>query len=346
MSEPSNEYLDDQKASIIKKIHAMEKEMPAFMHDFFTYYLAVKEAQPRTVLNYGYDLEVFFYFLTRENPSITDVKAITSDTLGHLEMQDIQEYMAFLESYEKDGKIYQNSTAGKARKLASLKSLYKYLKSIKAVTDNPTELIPTPKQKKKNIIMMEHSEASDFMDNVENGDTLTSRQREYADKTKERDIAIVTLLLHTGIRISELVGLDLFDVNMKDKTIRIVRKGGAEDYAYFDEETKFSLESYINNERSEQAGTPALFISMKGNRMSVRAVERMVKKYAVVIPNKKITPHKLRSSFATALYRESGDIYLVKEALGHKSIAATSKYADVGSEKKKKASEIISKVMI
>ena len=341
MADLGSKYLNDQKDHILVKLKELESRLPDFCRDFLNFYLSVKNAQPRTVLNYARDLDVFFYFLKENNPALSDTKKITSDDMDHLTASDIQEYMVFLENYTKDGQRYQNSGSGKARKLSSLRSLYKYMLNMKMLRNNPTALIPSPKQKKKNIVMMERNEMDEFLENVEDGMTLTETQLKYSDKTKERDIAIVTLLLHTGIRISELVGLDLNDIDFKNHTIRVIRKGGDEDYVYFDEDVEFALKSYMDNERPKNSDLSALFISRKNNRMSVRAVERMVKKYAAVLPNKKITPHKLRSTFATHLYRETGDIYLVKDALHHKNIATTTRYASIGDEKKRTVPELI-----
>lgn len=341
MSDLGNRYLNDQKEKILIRLKAIEKKLPPVCHDFLTFYLSAKDAQPRTVLSYAQDLEVFFYFLEKENPTFKDRTKITPDDLERLTMSDIQEYMVFLENYTKDGKRYQNSASGKSRKLSSLRSLYKYMLNMRMIKTDPTVLIPFPKQKKKNIVMMENDEMDEFMDNVEDGKTLTDRQHDLSDKMKERDIAIVTLLLHTGIRISELVGLDLNDINFKDSSIRVIRKGGDEDYVYFDEEVEYALKSYIDSERPKDTGLTALFISRKGNRISIRAVERMVRKYAAVLPNKKITPHKLRSTFASHLYRKTGDIYLVKDALHHKNISTTTRYASIGEDQKRSVPKLI-----
>lgn len=341
MSNPTNKYLTLQKSNIITRLHSIEHTQPAFAHDFYTYYLSVKNAQPRTVLGYAYDLDIFFYFLVQNNPSVKTITDITPDTLNSLEPQDIQEYVACLDSYEKDGKTYQNSATGKSRKLACLRSLYKYLQDMKMCKNNPMTLIPSPKIKKKSITELENDELIDLEENIESGGTLTDRQQKFADKTKERDIAITTLLLHTGLRISELVGLDLSDINWKDKSLRIIRKGGNESFVYMDDETAFALSSYIKDER-EETDEQAVFISRKGSRISVSAVQRMIKKYAAAIPNKHITPHKLRSTFATHLYRQTDDIYLVKDALGHKSINTTTRYADIGDDRRKEVPKIIS----
>lgn len=346
MGNPTNEYLESQRMRNIEKIKELEQAMPEFAKDFFTYYLSIKESQPRTVLNYAFDLSVFFYFLTENNPILSSPKDITPAFLDELRTLDIQEYLAFLESYKKEGKIYHNSAAGKARKLASLRSFYKYMQNILVLKNNPTTLVPSPKIKKKNIILLEQNEVERVVSNVENGTTLTKEQLIMFEKSKLRDRAIILLLLHTGIRVSECVGLDLDDIDNIEHSIRIIRKGGDESYVYVNDEVLTAINQYIDLERPEDqdiedSDIHALFISKKHTRLSVRAMERMVKKYSAIISNKKITPHKLRSTFATQLYRTTDDIYLVKDALGHKSISSTSHYADIGNDKRKEVPDLI-----
>ena len=158
-------------------------------------------------------------------------------------------------------------------------------------------------------------------------------------------MAILTLLLHTGIRVSEMVGIDLQDIDWNEMRIRIFRKGRKEQYVYFNEPVREALEDYIQNERKVSSeDMNALFISRKGQRISVRAVERLVKKYtASAVPMKRITPHKLRSTFATNLYEETGDIYVTSDALGHSSLETVKKYTNLHDERRRKAAEAIEK---
>ena len=158
---------------------------------------------------------------------------------------------------------------------------------------------------------------------------------------------ILTLLLGTGIRVSECVGLDLNDVDFKNNGITVTRKGGNQMVVYFGDEVADALEQYI--EGSRKAVTPlsghenALFLSSQRRRMGVQAVENMVKKYArQVTPNKKITPHKLRSTYGTSLYKETGDIYLVADVLGHKDVNTTKKhYAAIDEDRRRKAASAV-----
>ena len=155
---------------------------------------------------------------------------------------------------------------------------------------------------------------------------------------------MMMLLLGTGIRVSECVGLDMDDVDFKNNGIKIHRKGGAEVVVYFSDEVREVLIDYmVEREKLTAAdgSINALFLSMQNKRMSVRSVENMVKKYSQLVTTlKNITPHKLRSTYGTSLYRETGDIYLVADVLGHKDVNTTRKhYAEIEDERRRKAAK-------
>ena len=156
---------------------------------------------------------------------------------------------------------------------------------------------------------------------------------------------MLTLFLGTGIRISECVGLNTEDVDFRNLSIRITRKGGNQTVLFINDEIAEALDSYCNNERLEMKGadSPALFLSLQGKRITTRAVQLLVKKYASIItPLKHITPHKLRSTYGTNLYRETGDIYLVADVLGHKDVNTTRKhYAAMAEENRRLAAQSI-----
>ena len=184
------------------------------------------------------------------------------------------------------------------------------------------------------------------MDQVEDGTKLTKSQLKYHEKTKLRDTALLTLLLGTGIRVSECVGLDLDDVDFKNNGIKIRRKGGFETVVYFGEEVETALKNYLEKRHHTiplSGHEKALFLSLQNRRITVRAVENLVKKYASTVTTlKKITPHKLRSTYGTSLYRETGDIYLVADVLGHKDINTTRKhYAALEDERRRKAAKAV-----
>ena len=200
---------------------------------------------------------------------------------------------------------------------------------------------------KKEIIRLEPNEVAELLDFIEScGDGLSNHQRAYYEKTKERDFAIITLLLGTGIRVSECVGLDIEDVDFKNNGIKVLRKGGNEMVVYFGPEVEKALKKYleVRENITPLAGHEhALFYSTQRRRIGVQAIENLVKKYArEITTTKKITPHKLRSTYGTALYQETGDIYLVADVLGHKDVNTTKKhYAALDDARRRQAAKAV-----
>ena len=223
-----------------------------------------------------------------------------------------------------------------------MKSFYNYFFRNERLQNNPAAKITLPKLHEKDIIRLDADEVALLLDEVENGDQLTAKQKAYHQKTKVRDLALLTLLLGTGIRVSECVGLNIQDVDFKNDGIRIYRKGGKEVTVYFGQEVEEALDKYLEERRHvipESGHEDALFLSLQNKRMSVRSVENLVKKYArTVAPLKPITPHKLRSTYGTALYQETGDIYLVADVLGHSDVNTTKKhYAALEDQRRRSA---------
>ena len=189
-------------------------------------------------------------------------------------------------------------------------------------------------------------EIARLLDQVESGDKLTKKQQVYHKANKARDLAIVTLLLGTGIRVSECVGLDIADVDFNHNGVKVVRKGGNEAVVYFGNEVRQALFDYIVQRKeiiAMDGHENALFLSMQKRRLTVRSVENLVKKYSQsVIALKHISPHKLRSSYGTALYNETGDIYLVADVLGHKDVNTTRKhYAQLEDARRREAAKFV-----
>ncbi|MCM1494238.1 MAG: tyrosine-type recombinase/integrase [Bacteroides sp.] len=310
--------------------------------------------QVSTRISYAYDLLTFFRYIKNVNPIYKgiDIKSFSYDDLKNFSSEDISEYQHYLEfSTEKiDGENHENGKRSIARKMAPLRGLFEYHLKHDNIERNPMILVQMPRIKKdKNIIRMNAYEVQDILDAIEKGNgQMSERQRKFCNRTRQRDLAILTLMLGTGIRVSECVGLDVTDVDFKVNSLTIVRKGGGQDIIYFGDEVHTVLQEYINGERKQihiaENHEKALFISAKGNRMSVDAIERLVKKYGrIAVPNKKITPHKLRSTYGTALYRETGDIRLVADVLGHENINTTiDYYAAIEDEHKRKAAGAVS----
>ena len=248
--------------------------------------------------------------------------------------------------YQKDGREITNDERGKARKLAALRSFYNYFYQTEMIRNNPAALVHLPKQHEKEIIRLEPNEVAILLDQVEDGTKLTQKELEYHKKTKVRDVALLTLLLGTGIRVSECVGLDLGDVNFDVDGIKVRRKGGYETVVYFGEEVETALLDYLEQREHiipAEGHEDALFLSLQNRRMAVRSVENLVKKYASRVTTlKKITPHKLRSTYGTTLYQETGDIYLVADVLGHKDVNTTRKhYAAQADERRRMAAQYV-----
>lgn len=323
-------YHDEQAKRNILKMRAVLETLPRFCRDFFR---GIEEyTSARTRLAYAYDIRLFFEFLKEKNPIFRDkeIERFDLDMLDELKRYDIEEYMEYLSLYVRDGKEITNDERGKSRKLASLRSFYNYFYQNEMLKNNPAALVPLPKLHDREIIRLEPNEVAILLDQVEDGTKLTKKELEYHKKTKVRDVALMTLLLGTGIRVSECVGLNIHDVNFDNGGIKIRRKGGYEAVIYFGDEVETALLDYME-ERERilpvDGHEDALFLSLQNRRITVRSVEKLVKKYASRVTSlKKITPHKLRSTYGTALYQETGDIYLVADVLGHKDVNTTRKH--------------------
>ena len=323
-------YYEEMDKKNEMKLRKRLEKLPKFCKPFF---IGIEPTtSSRTRLAYAYDLGCFFNYIHENNPICQkmDVADYPISMMEEITPADIEEYLYFLKYYEKDGVEHKNADQGMKRKLASLRTFYHYLYKNDMITNDPTMKVDMPKIHEKAIIRLDVDEVAKLLDEVESGDSLTDRQKAYHAKTKVRDLAIMTLLLGTGIRVSECVGLDMNDVDFKNNGIKIHRKGGAEVIVYFGDEVRNALmEYFIERQKitAEDGSIHALFLSLQNKRITVRSVEKLVKKYAQLVTNlKKITPHKLRSTYGTNLYRESGDIYLVADVLGHKDVNTTRRH--------------------
>ena len=342
----SKNYHDEQNNINTLRMREVEATLPSFCKQFFR---GVQEyTSSRTRLAYAYDLRVFFEFLHSQNSVCSGMK-ITEfplSVLDRITREDIEEYLDYITYYVKGGKEYSNNERGKKRKLSALKSFYNYYFRSELIKTNPAALVPIPKQHEKQIIRLDVDEVAGLLDQGEEGEKLTKNQLKYHNKTRLRDMALLTLLLGTGIRVSECVGLDINDVDFKNNGIKIRRKGGYEAVVYFGDEVAEALHDYLEKRHHVipvEGHENALFLSMQNRRITVRAVENLVKKYASNVTSlKKITPHKLRSTYGTALYQETGDIYLVADVLGHKDVNTTRKhYAAIEDSNRRKAAKAV-----
>ncbi len=341
-------YHEQIKRQNTLKLRAMEKQLPSFCSLFFRG--ITERVSTRTMVGYAYDLQIFFHFINSRvlDPpyeQITDMKLDVLEKVGKLDIEDYLEYLSYYVS--PDGMEHTNDERGKARKLSSLKSFYNYYYESELITQNPASIVHVPKLHEKSIIRLEADEVVKLLELVEKGsDQESKQQKNFHNKTMKRDLCMLTLLLGTGIRVSECVGLNIRDVDFDNGAIRIVRKGGNEAQVYFGDEVEDALHLYLEERRHIiplSGHENALFLSIQNRRITVRAVENLVKKYASQVTSlKKITPHKLRSTYGTELYRESGDIYLVASVLGHKDVNTTRRhYASMDEEQRRRAAKYV-----
>ena len=339
-------YYEDINIKNEVKLRKLLENLPSFCKQFF---IGIEPTTAsRTRLAYAYDIGCFFDYLHTVNPVCQkmDITQIPLSILDEITPMDIEEYLSYLKFYEKDGVEHTNDERGLKRKLASLRSFYRYYYKNSLIENDPAVKVDMPKIHEQAITRLDVDEVANLLDEVESGEQLTERQQKYHEKTKIRDVAMLTLLLGTGIRVSECVGLDMEDVDFRNNGIKIHRKGGAEVVVYFGEEVRDALLAYMVERQKITAAdgsTNALFLSMQNKRNSVRAVENLVKKYSKLVTNlKHITPHKLRSTYGTSLYRETGDIYLVADVLGHKDVNTTRKhYAAIDDDRRRSAAKYV-----
>ncbi|MDO5775874.1 MAG: tyrosine-type recombinase/integrase [Eubacteriales bacterium] len=341
----NNVYLKHQDKENEKKIDTLLSSLPSYCRTF-TDALETQHTSSRTRLAYCQDLTMFFRFLCENNPSLSDnpLKISTSD-LEMLKSVDIEEYLIYIKygwyNPENKGIKYEvNDIAALQRRLASLKSFFNYCYTHEIISNNPTAIISLPKLKPKDIIYLEPDEIAKLVDAVESGEGLTAREQKFHELVKCRDLAIIILLLGTGIRVSECVALDINDIDLKNTSMLVHRKEQKVMTLFYSDEVAEYLKAYMDMRKdiaAREGSETALFLSLQNSRMSVRSIERRVKKYSEQATFlKHISPHKLRASFATDFYRETNDIYALSNILGHNSVDVVKKYANIGSETRRR----------
>lgn len=349
-----NDYHEQTKLMRTRRLRELIRELPDVCADYF---IAIEQlTSPLTRLSYAYDLKLFFQYLSEELPKFggKPIPDFTVDDIRKVTKRDLERYAQFLSLYVKnestdDGAVstkeITNNEYGIKRKYASLRAFYKYLFSDGRIESNTAALIPLPKMHERAIIRLDIDEVARILDLAETGQALPKTYQKYHHVTKKRDLAILSLFLGTGIRISECVGLNIDDFDFEQNAFVITRKGGKEVILYLSDEVASALRDYLE-ERVKLDTLPghedAFFLSIQKRRITQRAVENMVKKYAAIAAplKKKISPHKLRSTFGTNLYRETGDIYLVADVLGHSDVNTTRKhYAAISEDHRRIAAQ-------
>lgn len=334
-----------------QRIREICKELPDACTDFFQ---AISQTTSSlTRLAYAYDLRLFFQYLTLEQADFAgcDPRLITIDQIGKITARQLRDFQDYLTQYVKQDDesgsevVVNNHELGIMRKLCAVRSLFEFLFSNEKIPANIATLVPLPKLHEKPILYLEKEEVEKLLEVAENGEGLSAGQKRFQRVTKARDMAILTLFLGTGIRVSELVGIDIDDLDFSINGFVVTRKGGNQTILYFPETVAENLHAYLRERREIEAqpgDENALFLSLQRRRITQRAVEKLVKKYAMIAAplKKKISPHKLRSTFGTSLYQETGDIYLVADVLGHADVNTTRKhYAAMSDQRKREAAK-------
>ena len=266
----SKTYAEQQNIKYAQKINELLKIFPEFCREYFNSLEYSK--QPRTRLAYARDLKTFFEFLIAEFPQYSNYQ-ISDFTLHDIESvtgQDISDYLRYMKVYDKDGTTVTNDERAAKRKLCSLRRFYGYYYRYELISNNPSLKVDMPKIHDKAITRLDVNEVAELLDNVENGNKLTTAQLRTHEKLKCRDLALLTLLLGTGIRVSECVGLDINDVDFDNDRIKVVRKGGSESFVYFGDEVRAALLDYMEERKQmnpDSGHENALFISSKNKRL-------------------------------------------------------------------------------
>lgn len=309
-------------------------DVPQVLRDYLTYMTVIKGKSPNTVKEYYYDLRLFLRFIKCKFSNIDcddyntiDLEDFQVSDLQRVSLSDLYDYMAYIHNCRSSNDNYR------ARKVASIKSFFNYL-SVKAelLQENPASHLDSPKIKKRMPQYLSLEESIAFLKSI-------------GGKHQQRDFAMFALLLNCGLRLSELVGIDIPDIDFEKRTLRVVGKGDKERIVFLNDLCIDAIQAYLQvrpNEGLPPADRNALFISDKGRRIGNRMVELISKKYfaAAGVDPSRFSPHKLRHTAATILYRDGNvDIRSLQELLGHTNLSTTQIYTHIKNEDLKKAAD-------
>ena len=306
-------------------------EFPPIVQEFAAYKSAIQGCSEKTVGEYLLDLRTFFRFLLARDRGISpesdeflqiDITGIDLSYLSGIKQTDIYEFLLY------SGSVRKNLWCAKARKLSSIKVFYKYLVNKRnLLEENPAINIETPKRQKTLPKFLSLEECRILLDTVKN---------DAASDTRLRDYCIITLFLNCGMRVSELVGISLPDIDRELRSLRVVGKGSKERIVYLNDACRAALADYLQEVRlaGSMADLPdkALFLSNRDKRISVKTVQYMVYKYLDLagLGAKHYSVHKLRHTAATLMYQSGEvDIRVLKDILGHEQLNTTQIYTHV-----------------
>lgn len=258
----------------------------------------------------------------------------------------ITSYMNHIKNHTTNGEYINKEAISCATEFYAVKHFCKYLKLCRVIDYNPCDEVEVPRDKKvREIISLSPKEIELIKNNISEG-VGSSRAKAKQEKWKNRDLCIILLGITTGLRVSAISNIDVKDINFKKKTIKTIEKGDYTRDIFLSDKIIEILNNWIADRDKLVNGhhCDALFISANRQRISVSTIRLLLKKYTYNI-NKKITPHKLRSTAATNLYDKTGDIYLVADVLGHHNIQNTKRYAKISNSKKEFAAKTLSELI-
>lgn len=315
--------------------------LPSLVREFASYKTVIQNASDKTVAEYMLDLRTFFRYLKARDLKIDvndtekfdniDIKDIDLDYIKNITVEDIYEFLTYTDHTR------GNMAAAKSRKLSSIKGFFKYLTTKRMMLeDNPAANIESPKQKQALPKYLSLEESVLLLDAIKNDLESTSRIRDYA---------IVTLFLNCGMRVSELVGINLSDVDKQLRSLTVTGKGNKQRIVYLNSACRQALEEYVNERLGEKhikANTNALFLSNREQRISVKTVQWLVYKYLDMagLESKHYSVHKLRHTAATLMYQSGNvDVRVLKDILGHEQLNTTQIYTHVSDRSMQEAME-------
>lgn len=293
---------------------------------------------------YATELKWFFKFLIDESPTfknIYTIKEISINDVSKITPRDVQDY---LEINKEKGKSYNTI----ARRRAAISKCFSYMFNKNIIDLNPVEKTPVFKApKKEDVIYIDIVEQNKLLAAVKSGATLDKRKQTYHDRYKKRDIALISLLLDTGSKISWIHNMNIKDIDFNNCSILVIRNGGKRQCVYFSDEVKHLLLDYLEERKLlgiYNSDYEPVFVTLKGERLSIRAIQKLVEKYTDTTFTQKgerVTPHKLRSSFAMEFYESTKDIKTLQKKLGHNNISTTSIYTKATDEKLRQTRNVL-----
>lgn len=345
------------KNHYMQRIDEKLSDLPWYVTEFID--SKKRKLSPTTLLNYCHDYIIFFDWFIAENLTSSNRKEITLETLELLTIREVENFLSFLDYQLGNKKLTIN------RKLSSLKSLFDYLQN-KAETSDLKPYIQRNVMAKMDLNAIKESQET-IANRIEgkilrNDDFELFRQfvaYDFGEKHKEnkriftfhqfnreRDTAIVSLILGSGLRLSEVAGINMDDLDMNKALVRVVRKGDKEQYVYFSKQALMDLESYLQIRETRYLPDKQenyLFIAApvgrkgKSRRLTQRSIEKLIEKYATAFGKPSLTVHSLRHSFATRYHLENNDVPRLKNQLGHSSIQTTMIYTHLTDEEMRNA---------